>query len=237
MITINHGLSAVVTSGVLLPLLERHAPVSRRTLTWAFFLGGMAPDADILAKLGGRAVYFSSSWYGHREASHSLLGALVLGVIVAALVMCFVRVPRDSRRGAWLWLTGAGWIGGLIHIFGDLFTPGMEMPVFWPLPYYFGGWRHIGWFSPYLLWLFVTTLLITSSLGWMARLRSDWGNWCRWAVWAVCLVATWRWADFLIEARYQSNIQWVEFHRELLPDAMIDPLQEGVRRAWYWLTS
>ena len=235
MITINHGMSALVCAGVVLPLVKHHQPVSPRALSWAIFLGAMAPDADILSKLGGRAVYFSGAWYAHREASHSLLGTLLLGLVVAGLVMLVARL-NGRQLGAWLWLAGAGWAGGMIHIFGDLFTPGMKMPVFWPGESTFGGLRHIGWFSPYLLWLFVTTLLLGWALTQIKRWRPQWQGGCNVATWMIFFAATWRWVGFLMNSRYESNVQWVEFHRSLLPDGMIDPLQEGVRQAWYWLT-
>ncbi|NIP72009.1 MAG: metal-dependent hydrolase, partial [Gammaproteobacteria bacterium] len=72
MMTLNHGLSGYVCGRVAMPLLKRHAPLSERHLGWAFFLGALAPDVDILTKvLLGRGAYFSGAWYAHRHLSHS----------------------------------------------------------------------------------------------------------------------------------------------------------------------
>ena len=239
MITINHGFSALVCAGVASPLLRRVKSVSPKALGWAFFLGAMAPDADILSKIGGREAYFSGAWYAHREVSHSVVGTFILGCIVTGLILALRWQSRQKpviSAGSAIWLATAAWAGGLIHIFGDLFTPGMAMPVFWPLPAYYGGWSHIGWFSPYLFWLFIVALLLAWSIQWLGGRKPIWKGGCDWSRWLVFCLAGGRWVFFLVESRYHSSAQWVEYHRMLLPDFMVDPLQKGVRHAWFWLT-
>ncbi|NIP72010.1 MAG: hypothetical protein GWO16_02780, partial [Gammaproteobacteria bacterium] len=135
-----------------------------------------------------------------------------------------------------LWLAGCLWAGGLLHIVGDLFTPGWQMPVFWPLDGTYGALRHIGWFSPYLSWLFVSAI----ALGWLATflpLQGRLGGLSPGAVsWGVFALAAYRWLDFLLTSRYESWAQWHAFHRALLPEAMIAPLVQGVSSLWHWFT-
>jgi membrane-bound metal-dependent hydrolase YbcI (DUF457 family) len=237
MITPNHGFSGLVCAHVAMPLLRRYAPVPERATGWAFFLGAVMPDLDIASKALGRAAYFSGDWYAHRGASHSLLGTLILAAIAAAVFLRPLAGPARRRgAGAYLWLTGCFWAGAVIHIFGDLFTPGMAMPVFWPLAERFGGLSHIGWFSPYLLWLFLSTLLI----GWLLSALGNWntevGRWRGIAQWLLFATAGVRWVQFLTVSRYDSYSQWAEYQRSLLPEAMIRPVTQGVSELWFWLT-
>ena len=237
MMTLNHGLSGYVCGRVAMPLMRRWAPLRQSTLGWAAFLGAMLPDLDVLARLAGRANYFSGAWYGHRGASHSVTGTLVLAT-VAALLLYKPLAGRDRAYAwrPWLWLVGVMWAAGLVHIVGDLFTPGMPMPVLWPLDLRVGAFRHIGWFSPYILWLFLTTLVIDATLrgagGVWPRLRTGAAA----AAWGLYLAAGWRWLDFMVNSRYGSRYQWMEYHRDLLPEAMITPLSRGVSAMWFWLT-
>ncbi|HKI97890.1 MAG TPA: metal-dependent hydrolase, partial [bacterium] len=236
--TPNHGLSGYVCAQVALPLLRRRSPVSPRALGVAITLGAMVPDLDILSRvIVGRAAYFSGLWYAHRGVSHSIVGTLLLALILAALLYRPL-VPRDTPRPwtAFAWLAGFAWAGGLLHIFGDLFTPGWQMPVFWPLAVRFGGWRHIGWFSPYLLWLFVTAIalgvLMERGLGRLASLR----RWVPAMVWGMYALAVFRWVDFLSVSHYSGWSEWLAYQQQLLPDAMILPFTEGVHAIWHWFT-
>ncbi len=238
MVTFNHGFSAYVCGRVAMPLLRRHAPVTERALGWAFFLGGMMPDADYASKaLGGRAAFFSGEWFAHRGASHSMLGTLVMALVAAAL---FFRPLTGLRLraapGAYLWLAGCFWSGALVHIVGDLFTPLRSLPVFWPLAARYGSFSHIGWFSPYLLWLFLATLLIARGVTALAKWRPAFAPWREAAAWLLFTVAAGRWLHFLFVSRYDSFAQWSEYQRSQLPDAMVNTVTSGVSFLWYWLT-
>lgn len=259
MMTLNHGLSGLVTQRLLHPALKRYSPLSSKAMGWAFFLGAMLPDADIISRLESRRTYFSGVWYGHRELSHSLLGTLLLGLIAAALSylpLCgnirwraFIpwlggnRNAEGTKAAAplyelnwrtdrFLWLAGCYWAGGLLHILGDLFTPGMKMPVFWPLEVSFGGWAHIGWFSSYLLWIFVGALVLEMGALGIARWSPTARRNLPLVVWVIYTIAVFRWVDFLVGSRYTSNEQWHAYHETLLPDAMIYPLNQGVSFLW-----
>lgn len=238
MIVINHTLSGYVCARVAMPLVERYAAISRRGLAWAMALGATMPDADILTKLiFGRGLYFSDLWYGHRGASHSVLGTLVMALVAAALL--YGVLGRDGKRPgipAYLWLAGGFWCGGLVHLLGDLFTPGWALPLLWPAADRVGGFRHIGWFTPYLLWLFVTTLALGWGLEALARLRADFRRYHGLCAWGLYTLATWRWVHFMVTSRYESRAQWMDLQYELLPEAMIVPITKGVSAVWHWLT-
>ncbi len=237
MVTFNHGFSAYVCGRVAMPLLRRRAPVTERALGWAFFLGGMMPDADYASKVLGRAAYFSGDWFAHRSASHSILGTLVMALVAAALFFLpLTGLRRRVPASAYLWLAGCFWAGGLVHIVGDLFTPRLPIPVFWPLDDRYGGFSHIGWFSPYLLWLFLATLLIARGITVLAKWRPAFAPWQEGTTWLLFAVAAGRWLQFLFVSRYDSFAQWSEYQRSLLPDTLVNAVTSGVSFLWYWLT-
>ncbi len=254
MMTLNHGFSGFVCGRVALPLLRRHSPLSARGMGWAFFLGAMLPDLDIVSKTMGRMAYFSGEWYAHRQLSHSLLGTLLMALLAGAVFSTpvaqrFFSPPPPASAGAehstgrwkalYPWWVACFWAGGLIHLFGDLFTPGMSMPILWPLDLRYGGLSHIGWFSPYLLWLFLFALLAKPVLELIVPggPRAGRGrNWRGLLLWAVHAGVAAQWVGFLLTSRYESQSQWMEYQRTLLPEAMITPLNQGVRQLWYWLS-
>ena len=238
MITINHAFSGYVCARVAMPLVKRYAAVRPGALGWAAALGAAMPDADILTRLMlGRAHYFSAAWYAHRAASHSVLGTLLLSFLAAAL---FYRLlgRGASRPGApaYGWLVGGFWFGGLLHLVGDLFTPGWGLPLLWPGEMRIGGFRHIGWFTPYLLWLFVATLLLGWGLGAVARWRENLRFQAGLLAWGVFALAAWRWLQFMISSRFESRSQWMEAQHDLLPEAMILPITRSISSIWFWLT-
>ena len=151
-----------------------------------------------------------------------------------------VSWPAARRAGvAWPrvypWLLGCFWAGGLIHIVGDYFTPRLAMPIFWPWPERFGSAGHIGWFSPYLFWLFVLAIGFERIARLAAGLAPHPRAWQGTAMWAVNALAAGRWVHYLLTSRYESGAQWAAYQSSLLPDAMIAPLTVGVRAAWYWM--
>ena len=236
--TLNHGFSGYVCGRVAMPLAERWSGVPARVLSWVMFLGAMAPDLDILGNLPGTGAYFSGAWYGHRMASHSILGTLGLALVGAVLLYPAGR--RFTHAPPMRLLVGMGaafWLGGLLHIAADLFTPGMPMPVFWPRGETYGALSHIGWFSPYLFWLFAATLALEGLLRfggrWMGALYRPV---VALAVWTVYAVAAWRTIQFVATSRYDSGPQWIAYHQQLLPDVLIGPVNGAVRSVWYFMT-
>jgi membrane-bound metal-dependent hydrolase YbcI (DUF457 family) len=236
MMVLNHGFSGYVCGRVAMPLLERHSPLSRRAMGWAFFLGAMLPDGDILVRvMAGRGAYFSGASWGHRQASHSILGTLLLAALAAAVLY-----------GPWLWRTGARWrgtawavgclwAGGLLHLVGDVFTPARPLALLWPLEGHWGGWSHIGWFSPYLLAMFLAVLLGDALLAAWARRGETARQWAGAAAWLMFAAAAWRWLQYLAVSRYESAEQWRAYQQSLLPEPLVAALTEGVAGVWSWM--
>lgn len=246
MMTLNHGLSGYVCARVAIPLVRRFTPLPERSLAWAFFFGAMLPDSDAVMILFGSDYYFSADWFGHRRASHSVLGTLLLALF-AALPMARWHARRGTAvfRVAYASLVPAFWAGGLLHLVGDVVTPRRPLPLFWPVDFEYGALSHIGWFSPYLLWLFLAAIAIDVAVRFSAR----WGGqgspprrqgglagWRAGAVWGVYAFTAWRWIDYLVESRYESNEQWWAYQHSLLPASLVDPLAFVVSAAWYWMT-
>jgi membrane-bound metal-dependent hydrolase YbcI (DUF457 family) len=230
MMVLNHGFSGYVCGRVAMPLLRRHAPLSEQALGWAFFLGAMLPDGDVISRLAGHGVYFGHAWYSHRQASHSLLGTAVLALLVGALLYWPWR--RGVGWRGYGWAVGCLWAGGLLHLVGDLVTPGRALALFWPLPARAGALSHIGWFSPYLAWMFAATFVLDGALRGVARVRPAWRPLLSGATWLLYAATAYRWLHYLYISRYLSPTQWVEYQRTLLPDVLVASSTEGVSLLW-----
>lgn len=241
MMVLSHGMSGYVFGRVAMPALRRMSPVSPRAMSWAFFIGAMLPDADVLTRLIlGHSAYFSGAWYAHRQASHSILGAFLLAGIATCIAFAArVRMGRwDWREPAWTW--GCLWCGGLLHLVGDLPTPGLSLPVFWPLPWRFGSWSHIGWFNPYLWWMFATAVLLGAGLRWagarlVARGAIRSGIVLSGSAWVVYALTLYRWLHYLVISRYDNAAQFAATQRALLPDPLVTVSAGWVRLVWRWI--
>jgi membrane-bound metal-dependent hydrolase YbcI (DUF457 family) len=237
MMTLNHGFSGYVCGRVAMPILKRYSPLSRRAMGWAFFLGAMMPDADIITRISaGRGAYFGRAWHSHRQFSHSLLGTLVEALVVAALLFGPVLWRQERRWRSYAWAVGCLWAGGVLHLVGDVVTPARPLPVFWPLDYSVGGWSHIGWFSPYLLVLFLTVLGIDVLMRGLMRAQAlpqgRARDWAGAAVWLLYAAAAYRWLHYLAVSRYESSTQWADYQRSLLPDPLVAATTEGIAVLW-----
>ncbi len=250
---VTHGLSGYVAGRVAMPVLRRVSPLSPGGMSWAFFLGAMMPDGDIIARLLlGHSAYFSGAWYGHRQASHSILGTFVLAGVFALIgyapwlwragreLAPAPRLRQAGRAAAWAW--GCLWCGGLLHLVGDLPTPGMALPVLWPLRERFGSWSHIGWFTPYLWWMFVTAVLLGGVLRWAGQrlvaagsFRS--GIYVSGSAWLVYVLALYRWLHYLSISRYESAAQYGAAQQDLLPQVLIGFSSDWVRVVWRWMVN
>ncbi len=249
MMTLNHGFSGYVCGRVAMPVLRRHAPVSERVLGWAFFLGAMLPDADVLTRIVlARGDYFGRSWYSHRQFSHSILGTLVESLLVAGVIFAPVVWRRAGGPAAtpggvgsaspwrrYAWVVGCLWCGGLLHLLGDMVTPSRPLPLFWPLPQSFGGWSHIGWFSPYLLCMFLAVLVVDGSVRALAALggsRERWRPWVGAGLWLLYAATAFRWFHYMAVSRYESSSQWEAYQRALLPEPLVAAATDGVATLW-----
>ena len=241
MMVLSHGLSSYVCGRVAMPALRRVSPLSPGTMSWAFALGAMMPDGDILTRaVLGRSAYFSTAWYGHRQFSHSILGTFLLTGLLAAGGFAVALRRRGVGRGALAWLWGCLWCGGLLHLAGDLPTPGRPLPLFWPLAERFGSWSHIGWFTPYLWWMFLTAVLAAAALRWgggrlVARGWFRAGIAVAGAAWLVYAAAAYRWVQYLVTTRYESAAQYAALQARLLPEPLVELSGRWVHAAWQWL--
>ena len=236
MMTLNHGLSGYVCGRVAAPLIHRRSGLPEGLLAFGFLLGAALPDVDALANVLGAQTYFSGAWYGQRHASHSIVGTWVLALIAAApLALWAVRRREIPWRRAYPWLVLCAWLGGLLHIVGDLFTPRWPLPIFWPLPGEYGAFSHIGWFSPFLLWFFLGVLALEGLIRIAVRWPLRAARWQGFAVWGLYAFAAWRWIDYLVDSRYVSPTQWEAYQHTLLPEAMIGPASATVHALWHWM--
>jgi len=237
MMVVNHGFSGYVCGRVAMPLLERVSPLSRRAMGWAFFLGAMMPDGDFIVRvIAGRGAYFSGAWYGHRQITHSFLGTLLLALLVAALLFGPWLWRSGARWRGYAWATGCLWAGGMLHLLGDLVTPARPLRLLWPLEGHWGGWSHIGWFSPYLLAMFLAVLLGDALLAVWARRGEAARTWANAASWLMFAAAAWRWLHYLAISRYESPEQWRAYQAALLPEPLVALMTEQIAGAWYWLS-
>jgi inner membrane protein len=128
------------------------------------------PDADVIGF--GFGIRYGDEW-GHRGATHSLMFALIVGVLVGAVAPVFNQ--RAVRTGVFATLVLAS------HgILDTLTNGGLGIALFWPfdLTRYFAPWTPIpvapiglGYFSPYGLSVAVFEAVVFSPLFWYA-LRS-----------------------------------------------------------------
>ncbi|MFI5401143.1 MAG: metal-dependent hydrolase [SAR324 cluster bacterium] len=242
MMVLTHGLSGYVCGRVAMPVLRRVSPLSPGTMSWALVLGAMVPDADIVTRVAlGRSAYFSAAWYGHRQFSHSILGTFLLAGLLAAGGFAPALRSRGLGRAGLAWIWGCLWCGGLLHLAGDLPTPGRPLPLLWPLAQTFGAWSHIGWFTPYLWWMFLTAVPAAAALRWIgARLVARGlfraGIAVAGAAWIVYAAAAYRWTQYLFTTRYESAAQYAALQRRLLPEPLVELSGQWVHAAWSWLT-
>jgi inner membrane protein len=138
-------------------------------LLWAAL--SFLPDADVIGFAFG--VRYGDEW-GHRGATHSLMFALIVGVIAALVAMWNRR--SALRTGVFATLVVAS--HGLLDTLTD---GGRGVALFWPfdLTRYFAPWRPIpvspiglGYLSPYGMFVAITELVLFSPLLWYA-LRSN----------------------------------------------------------------
>ncbi len=139
------------------------ADPGRLALAVAFGLGGAAPDLDgLLDPLSE----WDSAWFAlqHRGASHSLVGAPVLAlVVVGALAVASRWWP--SRLSAFAWRPAIGVaaaLGSLSHLALDAVTFG-GVPLAWP---FVDGRVTLGIFGWLVWWLFPVGVVVIALHAW-----------------------------------------------------------------------
>jgi inner membrane protein len=103
-------------------LLAGKERVSRRLIVWSS-IASVLPDADVIAFRFGISY---ASEFGHRGFTHSIVFAVLLGLVA---VLCS-NYFKAKRHIAFLMV----FIGTLSHPFLDAFTNGgLGVAIFWPL--------------------------------------------------------------------------------------------------------
>lgn len=97
-----------------------------RGVAWAAVLGALAPDIDSVVALGGWDRYVRI----HEVGTHSVVGAIALAGVTAAVVGAIVRVRGGATRGATLFT--AALAGALSHLILDIACGG-RLQVGWPI--------------------------------------------------------------------------------------------------------
>jgi inner membrane protein len=154
-------------------------------LFWAAL--SFLPDADVIGF--GFGIRYQDEW-GHRGASHSLVFALSIGLIVGLFAPLFKQ--RPVRTGVIATLVVAS--HGLLDTLTD---GGLGIALFWPfdLTRYFAPWTPIpvspiglGYLSPYGFYVFITELTLFAPLIWFALSKAHRVRPLALVVW---LAATW----------------------------------------------
>lgn len=121
-----------------------------RGATLAVTLAANLPDVDIVFGLQSTAAYLEH----HRNLSHSIVGAPLLALGLAALLRACLRESRFA------WLLAASLTGVAVHVFMDLWTS-YGTRVLAPFDATFYAWDLVFIVDPLLLLLLLGTLLAT----------------------------------------------------------------------------
>lgn len=126
--------------------------------------GAVLPDIDVISQWGrfdttfgrwfslsasGRDIYSSTYWYSHHGFMHSLFAAILF-----SLLLRLITRWRKIKGGKWLAIAfGSGY---MIHLAGDMITPGgpwQGIRLLFPLNTYVGGTGWIWWWNNYDIFL------------------------------------------------------------------------------------
>lgn len=106
----------------LLPLVVGKGAGADRPLLLTTAVCAMLPDLDSIGYFAG--VPYGSAW-GHRGATHSLVAALVVGLVVAA-------VARARGKSGWWWFAAAACAMASHPVLDALTSGGKGVALFWP---------------------------------------------------------------------------------------------------------
>lgn len=175
---ITHTLSGVVISAAAAALTKK--PLwEKGIIICCGAIGGAFPDIDVITLWSGfdttigtffdlsrtgRDIYFSNYWYSHHHLTHSLAGGAMI-TMSALLLLYLANLVLSKNRNPFSLLRGQGvyglafFLGYVMHLFGDLPTPGHTwkgITLFWPLSTAIGGTGHIWWWNNYDIFLLIS---------------------------------------------------------------------------------
>ncbi len=170
---VTHVLSGALAGGTTALVIRGARARVVVALTWGA-LGGFLPDIDVasrvpgfdatigraLALQPGSVIYGGSHWYSHHHFTHSLAAALAVGLLVSGLLgleRVLLGADPEGRRTRNVWLAPLCVVAGyLMHLLGDLVTPGSVwggIQLLWPSDTMVGGWGWTWWFNNYDVFL------------------------------------------------------------------------------------
>jgi len=147
-------------------------------------LGGAIPDIDVISHWSkfdgtfgklfhlpttGKIIYSEKFWYSHHGFMHSLVAAITLTLIIAALFYFLTRKKKKQTPALNGFLPAYGlffcgfFTGYIIHLLQDMITPGGPwggIRFFFPSQTYVGGTGDIWWWNNYDLFLIVLAVLV-----------------------------------------------------------------------------
>jgi hypothetical protein len=186
---LTHTVTGLAIGSLVVNLLPSHQPVKRNLSILLFgMLGGAFPDIDAIslwsgfdAHFGkwfahsGKEIYSGHWWYSHHGFFHSVVAAVLTGLLLSWLIYAVRRIFRREKTFYNFWKTYHRPIfytflfAAFAHLLCDCVTPastwgGVRM---WaPLPVYTGGWGDVWWWNNYDIFLIVTACFFVN-LVWM----------------------------------------------------------------------
>lgn len=150
-------------------------------------LGGVWPDIDAVSMWSkfdsvfghmfglsstGRVIYGSKLWYSHHAFFHSLLAAILFGLMIFLLIYFYYRIIRSEKKASFPIFAKEYIIypitfiaAYLAHLAGDLPTPASVwggIAFLWPSDNYVGGFGKIWWWNNYDIFLLILFSIIAN---------------------------------------------------------------------------
>jgi len=235
-----HALTGALAGALLAYGLPGEPELRLPRVAW-LTAGAVVPDLDALSLLFSHSSYFGAAWYSHRGFLHSIAGCALLALLLPALVRALrsrVGAAPPAGRPPLAVAASAVFVGGLVHLAGDLPTPPgpwAGIPLFFPLTplaVRFGGWSHLGWVNAALLYLLGAAVLAAGTL---AAARSvappRVRPWLRAGVVGVAALALGGTVWFAAISRYEDFDQWRLWQARFIPLVWIDAVDDLGRPA------
>lgn len=195
---LTHTLTGVCAGGAVASLTQK-SPWKRALIVGWGAVGAVLPDMDTITlwsqfdtvigsplnlSMRGAEIYFGNYWYSHHNWTHSLFAAVLAAGLMGLASYLFRRLAPTAPSiknflGSHIGYFGALFAGYLMHLLGDLPTPGHiwhGIKLFWPLETPVGGTGHLWWWNNYDIFLLVASgaLAILSALILNHLLQRSW---------------------------------------------------------------
>ncbi|MDR2847945.1 MAG: metal-dependent hydrolase [Bacteroidales bacterium] len=198
---LTHTVTGLTIGSIVVNLLPTHQPVTKSLSILLFgMLGGALPDIDAIslwsgfdAHFGrwfahsGKEIYSGKWWYSHHGFCHSVVAAVLTGFLLSWLIYAIRRIFGREKTFRTFWRTYQRPLfytflfAAFAHFLCDCVTPASTwggVRLWWPLPFYIGGWGDVWWWNNYDIFLIVAACFLMNVL-WMGVcvwLRKEAGN-------------------------------------------------------------